>query len=51
MQIAAKLEATWEDLLFEFTDVVPFLMALFSVEWMLSIKLFKAVQKCILKDS
>ena len=32
-QIAAKLEATREDLLFEFTDVIPsFNNALFSVE-------------------
>ena len=37
MQIAAKVEATWDDLLFEFTDVVPSLMAVFSVEWMISI--------------
>ena len=39
MQITIKLEATWEDLLFEFTDVVPSVIASFSVEWMISIKL------------
>ena len=37
MQIAAKVEATCKDLLLEFTDIVPSLMALFSVEWMISI--------------
>ena len=42
-QITMKLEATWEVLQFEFTDVVPSLIALFSVEWMISIKLFKVV--------
>ena len=39
MQITIKLEATWEDLLFEFTDVAPSVIASFSVEWMISIKL------------
>ena len=42
MQITMKLEATWEDLWFEFTDVVASLIALFSAEWMISMKLFKA---------
>ena len=32
MQISIKLEATWEDLQFKFTDVVPSLIALFSVQ-------------------
>ena len=32
MQITMKLEATWEDLLFEFTDVIPSLIVLFFVE-------------------
>ena len=43
MQITMKLEATWEDLQFEFADVVPSLIVLFSVEWMISIKLFEVV--------
>ena len=43
MKITMKLEATWEDLWFEFTDFVPSLIALFFVEWMISIKLFKVV--------
>ena len=43
MQIIMKFEATWEDLWFKFTGVVPSLIALFSVEWMISIKLFKVV--------
>ena len=38
-QIAAKLEAKWGDLIFYGRHT--FLMALFSVEWMISIKLFK----------
>ena len=47
MQIIMKLKATWEDLLLEFTDVVPSLIALFSVEWMISMKLFKVVAKTL----
>ena len=43
MQITTKLEATWEDLQFEFMDVAPSLIDLFSAEWMISIKLFKLV--------
>ena len=40
MQITMKLEATWEDLSFEFTNVRrTFFIASFSVEWMISIKL------------
>ena len=41
MQITMKLEATWEDLQFEFTVVAPSLIALFSVECMISINYFK----------
>ena len=43
MQIAAELEATCEDLWFKFMDVILSLMALFSVGWMISIKLFQVV--------
>ena len=45
LHIAHEIRSTWEDLWFEFTDVVPSLMTLFSVEWMTLIKLFEVVAK------